>query len=217
MPSVKPPGHRRPFAELAVGDREFRQRERITRRLVEQPGAYRIRKPRSAGVQQLGGRRCGQRFEMQRRQFGFERTVVAVQDRSDQQDRFEFQPPRDECQHITRGAVEPLSIVRGHEHRGLCRALGKQVQRGQRRQEEVRREPISQPERHSHRVALRRRQPVQVAEDRPQQLVQPGERKQGLGLHAGGLQNQHSAIRGARGSLQQECRLSDAGTPGHRQ
>ena len=48
----QPGGHPGAGAELAVGDRQFHQRQRITRRFVEQPGAHVFGEPGSAGVQQ---------------------------------------------------------------------------------------------------------------------------------------------------------------------
>jgi len=66
-------------------------------------------------------------------------------------------------------------------------------------------------------VALRRRELVQVAKDRPQQVVQPGERQKCLRLHPRNVQHQHPAIRRAHRGLTKERRLAHARPAGHLQ
>ena len=116
-----------------------------------------------------------------------ERALEALADRHEQHDRFVFEAAGDERKHVCGRTVEPLSILGDNEHRGSPRGFGKQIQRGERRQEGVRSGHLRHPERRQQRVALGDRELVDFVEDGLQQLMQPGECQQRLGLHACGL------------------------------
>jgi len=201
----QPGGQPRPGAELLEGNRQLHQRKRIARRLAEQSLPCRDRENGSAAVKQRRCCRRGQRLEVQGwKPCIVERTYEAVPDRDEKQDRLELQPPRDERQHVAGGAVEPVSILRDNQHRGTRRALGQQVQRGERRQEKVGSDIIGQSERRQHRAALRRGQPAHQAENWLQKLVQACERQLRLALHARDHQHQHPAILRAPAGLPQQ-------------
>ena len=110
-----------------------------------------------------------------------------------------------------------MRIVGRHEDRRSGRAIGEQVQRGKRRQEQIWRMPVSQPERRLDRITLRPRQPIEVAKDRSQQLVQPGKGLQRLRLHARGPQHEHPPLCGALGGHSNERRLADTRPTGQPQ
>ena len=154
----QPPGQLSPLTEMAVGDGQFHQRERIAGRSVKQALAHFSRETGSVAVQQCRRRRRRQCFEMQGRQPGLvKRVFEAIADDSDQQDRLELQPPRHERQHLTCGQVQPVGIFRDDQDRGSRRARRQEIQCGERRQEQVRSSLVGQAERRPQRVALRAR------------------------------------------------------------
>ena len=199
-------------------DRQFHQRQRISRRLPQETLAHARRQPGGAGVKQRGRRRRGQRAQRHRWQPGLaQRGLIAVADGRDQQDRLELEPPGDERQRIAGGLVEPVGVVRDNEDRGSRRGLRHQVERGERGQERVGDHRIGHAERRQHRVPLRRPQRVHPAEQGLQQAVQPGERKHRLRLHPGDLEDQHSALARTTDGLAKQRRLADAGPAAHHQ
>ena len=101
-----------------------------------------------------------------------------------QADRLRPQPARDEREDLRRGAVEPLLVIDDAHQRPVPGHLGQQAQGGQADQEPVRRQAGAEAERGPQRVALRRRQTVQVVQHRRAQLVQRRERQLHLRLDA---------------------------------
>ncbi len=164
-----------------------------------------MREAGSAAVEQRRGRRRWQRLQMQGREPGVgEGALVAVADRCQQQDRLELQPPCHKRQHLAAGTVEPVSILQDNDDRGSRRGFGQQIKPGERCQEKIRSDGIGQAERRQDRAALRCGQPVYLAENWPQKLVQRGEGQLCLALHARGRQNQHPAVLRARAGFPQQ-------------
>ena len=91
----------------------------------------------------------------------------------------------DESEHLHRRLIQPLCVIDHAQHGLSGRRVGQQRQRRQSDQEPVRRRPGYQPERRAQRLPLRPGQPVQPAQERHQQLVQPGEPHPHLRLDPG--------------------------------
>jgi hypothetical protein len=98
-------------------------------------------------------------------------------------------PAGDEHEVVLARRVEPLHVV-GHGQHGLPGGqVDQQVQRGEGDQERLGRRGVLRAERGEQGAAQRGRQRVRGGQDRPEQLVQAGERQPRLGLHPGGLQH----------------------------
>ena len=103
-----------------------------------------------------------------------------------------------------------MRVVGHDEHGHLGRGHGEQFQRGQRDPVQVGQDVLVQAERRAQQVALFPGQPGHQPEDRPQELVQPGERHPGLGSHPAAGQRLHLASRREPLGLRQQGRLADA-------
>ena len=101
-----------------------------------------------------------------------------------QGDRVGAQPPRREPQRLRRGVVQPLLVVDQADQRAFSGYLGQQAQYSQPHQEPVWRRTRREAERGLQRITLRDRNIAEVIQHRRAQLVQPGERKFHLRLHA---------------------------------
>ncbi len=97
-----------------------------------------------------------------------------------------------------------MSILQDNDDWDSRRRFGQQIQPGERRQEKIRSDGIGQAERRQDRAALRCGQPVYLAENWPQKLVQSGEGQLCLSLHPRGRQHQHPAILRARAGFPQQ-------------
>jgi hypothetical protein len=111
--------------------------------------------------------------------------VYRLPDGEDQRDRVRHQPARHERQRLQRGVVEPLGIVDDAHQRLGRRCLGEQGQHGEPDVEPIRDTTRAKAERRSDRLELRRREPVEMLEVGPAQLMQPGEGELHLRLDAG--------------------------------
>ncbi len=80
--------------------------------------------------------------------------------------------------------VQPLGVVDHADHRPIVCRLCQQPQHAETHQEAVRRWPGDQTERHADGVALRPGQSVESVEQRPAELMYPGERQLHVSLHA---------------------------------
>ena len=117
----------------------------------------------------------------------------------------------DESEHLHRHLIQPLCVIDHAQHRLSGRRVGQQRQRRQPDQEPVRRRPGYQPERRAQRLPLRPGQPVQPAQERHQQLVQPGEPHPHLRLDPGHPGQLH--VMCLPGRPLQQHRFADARIP----
>lgn len=83
-----------------------------------------------------------------------------------------------------RPAVDPGRVVDHDQERLLIRDLGQQGERRQPDEEAVGCRLLAQAERAAERRGLAARQPIELAQHRSQQLVQPGEGELRFGLDA---------------------------------
>jgi hypothetical protein len=189
------PGRQRQRLQQRPGHRaqhgwKLYQGERVTLRLAQDPLL--------AGVAQVttvlgqdGPCRCVvQPLKVQLGQpGGGEGDVVARAHAADHDDRVGVHPAGDEREYVLAGLVQPLHVVRNHQHRAFGRHPGQQVQRGQGDHVRFGLLPVFGPEGRGQRTALRHGQSGRGAEYRPQQQVQAGERQLRLGFDARRQQN----------------------------
>ena len=98
----------------------------------------------------------GQRLEREKRD-ALERAVelVRMAYRHEEHDPVGVKVPPDEAQDVCRFLIEPLRVVDDDEQTSISRRAGKQGQRGQADQKEIRRCVIAKPERGSQRARCR--------------------------------------------------------------
>jgi hypothetical protein len=110
-----------------------------------------------------------------------------------------------------------MGILGDHEQRRALGEAGEQLQRRQPHHGHGRSRPLGHPQGSQERVPLAARQAVRVGQHRPQQLVQPGERKLRLARHPRTGQYPYPSIGCApRGGLHQSG-LSDPRIAEHQQ
>ena len=129
---------------------------------------------------------------------GCERAALAVAGGEHDRDPVRAQAPGGDQHRVGGGLVEPLRVVEDAQHGRVLGGLGQHRQGRERRQERLDRDVVRLAERGPQRSGLRRREPVEDAEDGTQQPVQRGERQRRLGLHALGAQHPHVARRRSR-------------------
>jgi RNA polymerase primary sigma factor len=128
--------------------------------------------------------------------------------------RLRLETPRDERQDMGRAAVEPLRVVDDADQRLRLGRVREQRQHREPDEEAIGALTRHQPERCSQRVALGRRQPLEIVEEqRHAQLMECRERKLHLRLDASGTDDPAPLAR-ARGVIQ-KGRLSHAGLRTH--
>jgi hypothetical protein len=118
------------------------------------------------------------------------------------------QAPGDEDERVRRRAVEPLGIVDEAQDRALVARLGQQAQQTERHEEAVVDPVEAEAERAAQGGRLRRGQPVDERELRPDELVHPGERQLVLGLDPRAAHHAHP-VAGVLG-VREQRRLADA-------
>ena len=87
-------------------------------------------------------------------------------------DRVGLQATGHERERLRRRPIKPLDVIDEAQHRRPLRSLGEQAEHGETDQEAVRRGAGAQPEGRLERVALWRRQPIEMAEQRCTQLME---------------------------------------------
>ena len=193
---------RRAAGALVVAERarQLEQRERVAAGDVDQLVAHdrgqgAVEQGPRLGVAQPGEPQLGQPVRL-------ERARVALA-RSDQHgDRVGLQPPGDEHERLGRRAVEPVGVVDHAQQRLVVGHGREQAQHGDRDEEAVLDALGGQPEGAAQGRGLDVGELVGEVEDRPQQLVQAGERQLGLGLDAGAGEHAHP-VRARQRALQQ--------------
>jgi hypothetical protein len=189
-PSVPPRGGRRSRrpARGAHLARQFEQPQRVPLRLghdavanllVELTG-YGGRKKRSRVF-------VGESLERQARQGGKQLVVARFSDRIQQQDRLRQEAPADESQDLARRFIEPLGIVDEAHERTFRGRLAEQAEHGGPGEEQIRSVSGLGSEGDAQCVLLRRRERIEMAEDRLAELVHCRERHRQLGLDADNL------------------------------
>ena len=161
---------------------------------------------RAAGClgEQRPGRAAGQRREGDRGDaVGCERVALAVAGGEHDRDPVRAQAPGGDQHRVGGGLVEPLRVVEDAQHGRVLGGLGQHRQGREGRQERFDRDVVRLAERRPKRSGLRRRDPVEDAEDGTQQPVQRRERQRRLGLHALGAQHPHVAAGGRDEVLEQ--------------
>jgi hypothetical protein len=197
--------------QLAVAEagRQLLQGQRVATGLLDQPVADLRGQLADLRLQHLPGRFGLQSAQVQLRKTGrVELAPAVVAGGQQQHDRFGLQSPRDEHQRIRGRPVQPLRVGHLAQQWLLLGRLGQQAEDTQLDQEPVGLD-VEQPERAPKRVGLRGRQPIQVVQDRPQQLVQGGEGKLDLGFDPGPME-QLEAV-GLLCRVVQQRALADAG------
>jgi hypothetical protein len=154
--------------------RQLQQRQRVAAGLLQQAAADRGGEP--AGPALLQQRRGGVGVQAGKAQLAHpgrvHRAPLAAPQRDQQRDRLGLQPARGERQRRKRRRVRPVGVVDQAQQRPFLGVLRQQRERGHRHQEPVGGLARLQPERDPQRARLRRRQPLGLAEQRAQELVQ---------------------------------------------
>jgi hypothetical protein len=175
---------------LGEGAGQLEQRKRIPGRRSVQLSHDPIRQ--SISTQQLGGLGTFQAEDDElldpRR---LEGPRVTVSRGEQHRNRVGFEPPREEDQCVRGRRVQPIGVVDQADQRLRLRR-GSQQAEGAGTDEEAPVERRAESEGTAQRVGLTLRDLVQQAENRPKELVQPGECKLRFGLDAVGEQHPHT-------------------------
>ena len=192
---------------------QLHQRQRIPRHPGHHLGAHPPIYPGAGRRSQQLTRRPGrQPAEHQLRQPGQRRRLpLPLPDGEQHAHPVGVQAAGDESEHLHRHLIQPLRVIDQAQHRLPGRRVGQQRQRRQPDQEPVRWRAVHQPERRLQRLPLRPGQPIQPAQKRHQQLVQPGEPQPHLRLDPGHPGQLH--VNSLPGRPLQQHRLADARLP----
>ena len=135
--------------------------------------------------------------------------------RDQHSDRFRQQTAGHEDKRVGRGPIQPLGVVDQAKDRAVTRRLSEQAEERERAQETIVHLIGGQAERGAKRRRLRSGQTVDKRHARPDELMQRGERKLVLGLHAGAPKD--LGLRGNTGAELEQRRLADARLPAKHQ
>ena len=191
------------------------ERERVASRRRVQPcrGVLRHR-PRRVRREQLPRRARGQAGEGQRVELGrLDRRRLPRPQGEHDRDRVGEQSPGREHERRGRRAVEPVDVVGQHDHRALLRERGQQAERAGAHELRLRGGGRREAERGVEGAGLRRGQPPELTERRPQQLGQAGERDLDLGLHP--AHAQHGRVPGDLRRVLEQRALADPRLAAH--
>ena len=152
-------------------------------------------------------------------QFGqacsLEAPLLPLPCRDQHSDRFRQQTAGHEDKRVGRGPIQPLGVVDQAKDRAVTRRLSEQAEERERAQETIVHLIGGQAERGAKRRRLRSGQTVDKRHARPDELMQRGERKLVLGLHAGAPKD--LGLRGSTGAELEQRRLADARLPAKHQ
>jgi hypothetical protein len=118
------------------------------------------------------------------------------------------EPFHGEDERIARRDVDPLGVVDDDEERARFGGGGQQAQRGGANREAVLRPRLAEAQGALERLRLLRWDLVEVAEERAEQLQEPGEGKLGFVLHSERAHDRHAL--GALGGIVEQGRLAEA-------
>lgn len=116
--------------------------------------------------------------------FGFPRI-------EEQRDPFRSESASDEQEGIGRRRVEPLGVVDEAQHRSVFGELRKESQTGNADEESISTSCVRQAQRAANGVGLRWWKAFKEVEHRSRELMEPRERKVGLGLYTAGGEDTH--------------------------
>ena len=121
------------------------------------------------------------------------------------------------AQHVKARTVEPLRVVRDQQQWARVRRVGNKPVGGKGDAERIRLDQVVDAECCVERLSLGIRKPLDVAANRPEQLVQSRKGELGLRLDAHG--RERASTQGARAAARavQQRRLSDPGLPADHQ
>ena len=157
---------------------QFRQRQRAAPRLRHQRStdlsAHRHARPLSE--QSTRGRRVKAAQDQLGKPITAKCAYVTLAGTEDERHPVGQQPPGHEQQRLSRGRVQPLSVIHHGDDRTFLRGLTQQAQRRDEDSKPVRARALLLAERPAQRPRLRRGQPVQARQHGAQQPVQCRER-----------------------------------------
>jgi hypothetical protein len=155
-----------------------------------------------------------QRPDQKLRKVGrLEGVLGSLPDRQDQGYGIQVQPAGHERQSVAGRAVHPVRVVDDEQQGSWLRRLDQKVQGGQGDEKAIRCRAIYQPEGRFQRGALRRRQGLQLRQQRLEKLMQARKRQVRLRLHATDVQSPHAQSRRVPASLRHQRRLPYASLP----
>lgn len=171
---------------MGEADREFEQRQRVAARLRQEPLADARGESGEPVDEERSGVGLVEWLEVVLGESGrVEEGLQSASERGHEPDSGASGPPSDERQHGRAGAVDPWQVVDDDEDRASGGGSNEQLERGVRRQQLVRRGPLTQTEGHRERFGVGRPQAIDAIEEWAQELVQPGEADVGLELRTG--------------------------------
>ena len=189
-------GHSRPSAQLSIGQASGKldQRQRIARRVGEQPLAHPRRQRPISPIEQLNG---GGRIEAGEGQFveagGVEATPVAVSRREQNCHPVGTESPCGEDERPRRGHIEPLRVVDEAENRPSLGRRREQRQHARRGEEAIRSAGRREAEGGRQRGPLGAGKAREQIDDRAHEAVQPRVVEVGFSFDAGDRQHEHLA------------------------
>ena len=189
--------------------RELHEREGVPLRLFDQALADR-RGRRACDPGEQGRRRFRvEPFDEQRRQvFCLESADIALARRKQHHDALGVEAARDEQQRLGRDLVEPVRVVHEAEHGTAIRHLGEEREARGVDEEALFSAPAPEAQRAAECRRLRAGQPVEMAQRRPHELVERGERKLRLELDTSRGEDVHVA--GSVACVPEERGLADS-------
>ncbi len=209
-------GQRRRSRELVGAERvgQLDERQRVAPGMFRESRAHLGADAGDVRYQRLGGLRIQPRQHQIRQVAGLEGPDVPFACPEEDHEPLRAQAPGDEPQRVGGPPVQPVRVVDDAEDGPALGQLGEQRQAGGVDEEALLPRPGVQSERVPQCTSLVLGQRVQMAERRPQQLMQGGERELRLGFETPGAQHLH--IGRALDGVLQESRLARARlTPDH--
>ena len=172
--------------------RQLQECERIARGLGEQPVPDPWRCLACPAGKNLSGRLIGEPGKHEFSQAsGLETGCLTLARAEEDRQPLGPQAPRGEHQRVSGRPVQPLGVVHHTDHGTVLGGHRQQTKHRDRDQQAIGIRGRRHTERTGQRLGLDIRQLSQAAKNRPQQLVQPGERQVGLGLHPAGREHPH--------------------------
>ncbi len=187
--------------------RQLEQRERVAAGLGKDPPSHALIKRRADDRgEQLTCVPVRQAPEMQIRQPRQPVELERSAHGEHEPDRVSSQPPRDERKHQCRGPIQPLGVIDETQKWQLLGGLGEQAEHRETDQETIGLGARAQAEGSRERVPLWGRQPLEMVQQWPAQLMQTRKRELHLRFHPDRADNPKSV--GALGGVVQEGGLS---------
>jgi hypothetical protein len=157
--------------------RQFDEREWVASRFPEDSLANRRPEVGAIALEELARVGFLQRPDRDDLQSGRldRRRRLALTQREKERHGIRAEPPADERQRFVRRPIEPVRVIDHGEDRLLRRGIRQERQRREGDQERILNGAIGEPERRPQCRPLGRRERLEPAEERPQQLMESGE------------------------------------------